>query len=651
MTTTPTAQVADTARLDVLEQAWRNAPYSRFTETFIAAARQYVTEPSETALATMRTEMQSRWGNLAPLVQHLAAYPKMPLGVLDLRLIDICVALDQTNLVLNVIAQTGPVSEVLAHLMDRGISEQDLVAMCFNSFGLVDRNWQPSALGQVMLSWLPRFEAEWLRAGKTTFSWGPSTALVALVLAAEPPRLDLARRLMRVMTPHASLAAQSVRLLLKADSAGFGAWAREAVLPPYPTGTRQGVLQVMRESAPDLAFEFACQVLREVPPEDESRETARRHAWERAQLRSVALDIAFARAPETFLATVEDVAITDEYWWIGRQAIKLLEKSSYSGASEALRRIVEKGGRQARIEALRTLLKSAWSGKEAYALALLGHHSKLLREEAMGWLEREGVDMIPTVTPLLDDTHMQVRLAAVGVLRHVGTPAAHAVLLARLAAEKQARVRRALLDALGMLEGAQRQVPPERITFLDDDAAGFQVASANLPLVWLGLDISTCPIPHWVTGTTVAPRTLAYLLHTQSQTTAPHPADVVRWSATLMQGRSAGDFALALFNQWVARGMRKDEAWCLPLVAALGDERLVPFFGKRIEDWGSQKADKALLAMAARLAQALTYMDCVAARDEAAALAGRRKRQGHKKVLGRIGKAVAESKRIADSWA
>ena len=650
MTTTPTTQAVDTARLDVLEQAWRDAPYSRFTETFLVAAREYVTEPSETALATMRAEAQPRWGSLAPLVQHLAAYPQMPLSVLDLRLIDICISLNQTPLVLNMIAHSGAVSEALTHLIDRGIGEQDLVQMCLKSFYLVDRGWQPTALGRLVLSWLPRYEAEWLQAARTPFGWGPSTALVALALAANPPRLDLARQLLREATPHASYAAQSVRLLLKADPAGFENWAREAALPPYPTGTRQGVLIVLREHAPDLAFELACQILRETPPEDESPEIARQRAWERAQLRSAALDIAFARAPETYLATVEDVATTDEFWRIGRHAISLLGKSSYSGASEALRRIVEKGSRQARIAALRTVLESAWTGKTAYALELLGHRSNLLRAEAMAWLEGERVDMIPTATPLLDDSHMQARLAAVGVLRHVGTPAAHALLLARLGVEKQARVHRALLDALGMLEGAQRQVPHARIALLDEDAASFQVVGTNLPLVWLGMDLSADPTPRWVGGAPVPPRTLAYLLHAQSQTAAPRPADVVRWSATLMERHSAGTFALALFHRWIARGSRQDEAWCLPVITTLGDERLVPLLGKRIEDWGSQKTDKSLLAMAARLAGALAYMDCVAARDEVAALTQRRKRQGHQKVVARIRKAVTESKRIADSW-
>lgn len=100
----------------------------------------------------------------------------------------------------------------------------------------------------------------------------------------------------------------------------------------------------------------------------------------------------------------------------------------------------------------------------------------------------------------------------------------------------------------------------------------------------------------------------------------------------------------------MARGAQKDEAWCLPLIATLGDGRLVPLFAERIEEWGSQKADKPLLALAARPAQALVYADCVVARDEVAALLEPCKRQGHKKVVSLVRAAVAECKRVANTW-
>jgi hypothetical protein len=650
MTTTTTTQTVDPARLDTLEQAWRAAKYSRFTETFLSAVREYVTEPSEAVLERMRAELQGRWSNLAPLVQHLATHPEVPLDVLDLRLIDICVALNQTHLVLNMIGRSRSVPEVLARLIEQGVGEQELVETCLKSYSLVDRNWQPTALGRVVLSWPPKYEVEWLRVASIAYGWGPNGSLVALALATNPPRLGLARQLLRQANPYGSSAVQSVQLLQKADPTGFESWAREAALPPYPTGTRQGVLLVAREHAPDLAFELACQILREAPPADETPETARRHAWERAQLRSTALDIAFARAPETYLATVEDVALTDEFWGIGQCAVKLLGKSSYLGAREALRRIVESGGRQARMEALRTVLKSAWPGKIDYALSLLGHRSQLLREEATAWLEGERVDMIPFASPLLDDTHAQTRLAAIAALRRIATPTAHDLLLARLSVEKQARVRWALLDALGMLEGARRQVPHDRIALLEAEAASFRVAGSALPLTWLGIDLSTSTELCWVSGAAVTRQAFAYLLHAQSQTTAPRPADVVRWTAALIQPHGASDFALLLFRQWITRGARLDEAWCLPLIATLGDERLVPLFRERIEKWGSQKTDKALLTTATRLAQALIYMDCVAAREVVAALITRRKQPGHAKVRARVSAAVAASKRIANNW-
>src|SRR5258707_94029 len=73
----------------------------------------------------------------------------------------------------------------------------------------------------------------------------------------------------------------------------------------------------------------------------------------------------------------------------------------------------------------------------------------------------------------------------------------------------------------------------------------------------------------------VPPEVLLYLLYRQSFVTAPATLEgEVSQALALLNGSTTGSLANALLSGWGGHGYSAKEAWCIPLICAMGDDAL-----------------------------------------------------------------------------
>src|SRR5262249_30692120 len=110
----------------------------------------------------------------------------------------------------------------------------------------------------------------------------------------------------------------------------------------------------------------------------------------------------------------------------------------------------------------------------------------------------------------------------------------------------------------------------------------------------------------------------------------------IQQALPLIDRSASGDLALALFNGWIGQGASSGQAWCLPLVCALADERLIPPLRQHIDDW----TKNARGALAARAVEAMAYIASDLALSEIQHLAERAK---HSQVKAAAQKALTDA--------
>src|SRR5579862_5419377 len=100
-------------------------------------------------------------------------------------------------------------------------------------------------------------------------------------------------------------------------------------------------------------------------------------------------------------------------------------------------------------------------------------------------------------------------------------------------------------------------------------------------LAWF--DAQQMPTLRWKTGEVVPPTMLSYLLLCQAGAKTVLVTKDAGQVVALIDKTTSADFALALFNGWLSHRAEAKEAWCLPLSAALADERFISSLRRQID--------------------------------------------------------------------
>lgn len=234
------------------------------------------------------------------------------------------------------------------------------------------------------------------------------------------------------------------------------------------------------------------------------------------------------------------------------------------------------------------LMDYEWEGRLPYGASLLAHRTQQVRNTAAEWLSGQRSAVIPEVAPLLTHRSDTTRVAATHVLLGIESNDARALLIQHLADERSAAVRHAILQNLGFPWAAasdhDQDNPQPFIAALTEEAtAQTTKKQGKPPLPWF--DAQHAPPLHWRTGDPVAPEVITYLFALQAQTSEPGPARHLRQVAARLEPRPAGTWALALWQGWLGSGAAAKTAWCLALVGAFGDDRLVQPMRAQIDTW------------------------------------------------------------------
>ena len=591
--------MSSTDRIAVAAEQLRRA---RYPEAVVDAASRYLAGQGalSTAYQEWRAAVQARH-NLAPgTAQHFihALDPAAaPLDALDRRLLDLALTLGNEYQVIESVVPRGRVAEVCDHLLRQGMTESRLLSLLLRyHYRFVDSAGRPTPGGHYLLGYLPERLDDLLQLLRQDPSG--THDVVHLLLAAAPPAIELAWQLTQAMEtePHVQRA-RIAALLLAADPERFTDWCRQFAGPGSPVDEQQRLVALEallahdRARHLDLAIEAARMPIAAASP------------WHVADLKNAGMKAVYEFDPSAAWPLIEEAALSPHVV-VRDFAVTLLAGANFAQARPVLQRCVHEGDVRTALKALAVLLKRDWAGRDEWALGLLAHRSRQVREVIAERLAGRGEAAIDTVAPYLSHRSADARLAAVETLQRIGGERARGLLAARLDAEKGQQVRRAILDVVGVPEAAAAP-PAELPAAAPAGAAIVAEAEATLRRVagpvpaWFDLD--RAPAPRWTTGEPVPTAVLRYLLYLQSRHKEPSVAERARPALALLDRGTTGDLALALWQAWLAHGADSKTAWCLPLVGALGDDRLVQPLREQIEAWGKGTRG----ALAARAVAAL----------------------------------------------
>jgi hypothetical protein len=269
--------------------------------------------------------------------------------------------------------------------------------------------------------------------------------LSALLLAMDPPQIDLAFQVALHDVAHIGQYAKS---LLRADAARFTPWVRELAGPPTSASTvseevRLDALTTLLETDPlgnlDLALVAA-------------QPTAENPGWYYGKMQIAAMKSLLDNDRERCWSLVANTAVSG-YFPVSQYAVDMLVAADFPRAIPTLQFAVAKANLYTAQTALKELLRRRWTGCSDFLVTVLGLRSKQLRDDAAEWLVQNDPAVIADVAPLLAHNSADTRLTAINILaRAAAWHELHRVrelLAARLEQEKVARVRAALIDAIG----------------------------------------------------------------------------------------------------------------------------------------------------------------------------------------------------------
>jgi hypothetical protein len=582
-----------------------HAHYQPFPETLIDAICHYV--EGQGSLAQIQQEWKAA-GNITTYPYYrgrfivLGSTANEHLDELDLRILDICIATGTVGDFLSRIAESGPVTQARDHLLAQGMAEADVIKALIDCHNFVHQNKQekmvPTALGRLLLTYiLDQFDEMLKYLPQGTHSDAHRT-LFALLFSARPVHyLDMAWQVAQKADLYQAdgFAAE----LLKADPARFTEWARQIARasiqhhPEYQQPTLEALLKLDPAQHVDLALEAA-------------HAPTGRYRWSHATLQQLGVDAAYRLDPAKYLPLVEEAAVAPNPH-LGKFAVELLKEADAEQARPILQRCIASGDTEAALQALDVLLEHDWPERQAYMLSLIPHRAKEVRDALVMWLVKEGESIVAPLAPYLAHASADARLAAVQALQRIGGEQANKLLAARLDAEKSRKVKQAILDVVGVAALADASVPasasPSEALTAEAEAALKRVT--KLPP--LAFDLAQFPAPRWKDGGTVPSAVLNYLVYRQSRVKTNTLDERIRQALPLLDRSGLGDLALAQFNGWIGHGAKSEQAWCLPLVCALADERLILPLRQQIDGW--TKGARGALAAKAVAAMALIESD------------------------------------------
>lgn len=234
----------------------------------------------------------------------------------------------------------------------------------------------------------------------------------------------------------------------------------------------------------------------------------------------------------------------------------------------------------------------------------LSHKSKQVREAAANGLAKAlGAEAIPEAsTRLSEGKKIDTRLGAAVLLAKVGGDEPIAALRTALESEEKDKVRTAIVEALdqiGVQATADEIYAPVPFEAMEESlvkaAKRLKLPKGN----WINLD--ALPTLSSREGTPLADHTLTFLVSKQSKhKTIDAAPDILPVLAHLDRAQTT-DWALALFEQWLASPQAAGDRWVLTLTGLLSDTRGISILKAPIQSW----ADNSRHKMAEYAAQAI----------------------------------------------
>jgi hypothetical protein len=246
---------------------------------------------------------------------------------------------------------------------------------------------------------------------------------------------------------------------------------------------------------------------------------------------------------------------------------------------------------------------------------------KSLRDMGIAGLKKAvGATAVPRAAELLGAKRADVRIAAADFLGALGDPVAQPALQAALGSETSDKVRAAMQKALESCGVALPVATEPRECSLEELEAMCEKDAKKLKLPkgdWL--DLAALPPLPTTSGEPLSELGLTFLIAKQAKhkTIEPTP-DVVPLLAHFDRAATT-DFALALFEKWLASPQVAADRWVLVLVGVLADKRGISVLKAPIQSWADNSRHKMAEYAAQAIAlipgdEALTILDGLANR-------------------------------------
>ena len=565
-----------TERLNILTGHCREAGYP---ETFVTAISSYLT--GDGSLTTLQQEWQTTQPKGAELPSSFSALTNstpQSLHEIDQRCLDICLATNNLEMILESLPEEAPIEALYAYF--RKHQEQQTVLEYL--IGCYDwmHDEKPTPLGRLLLCYLPEhFPA--MPPLMQQNSWDSEyEEFLQLLLSAQPPFVDLAWQTVQQVAQ--GDLGSCVTPLLKADPDRFRDWARQIAGPNGPGDESDQVAALRALFDEDFAnnVDFALAIA--------SGARTFSNRWNTRRARQSALGAVYRANPAQYLYLVDEAIVGKEYY-LYHTALNLLENADQEQACPLLQHCVAAGAIPAAVIAAKRLLAAEWDGRQEYVFSLLAHRAKQIRDLALDWLAPQGEALLEDISRLLSDKSAYARLSAVAFLARLGGERAHALLVAQREVEKAISVKQAIVDTIGLPEPPVDYDPSAAIEAILSEA---RKAGKTSPLRWF--TVSENAGPRWLNGSPIPASVTCYLLTCQKRMKQAQLDLNARRILALLDRKTTADLALILLTGWIKQGANAKEGWLLPLIAAMGDDRLVQPLRRQIDVWGKTSKRRAM---------------------------------------------------------
>jgi hypothetical protein len=593
---------------DFIEDAY----YSNHTAS-LRAAKEYCATGDENRLGAI-SSLKHTW-----YLGHLASFfPKHAVDGEGRRLLEAVLRLGMFepfgNWYNERCAREGEDHALLTELIQKaGLSDELTLVLLAENIPLLDGDRITDA-GRQVLAMKDRHLKEWILAVRNSEARASLTTL--LLLDSKERTGKLSTVLLRCSSPE--LVAER---LLEADKEHFRREVEKLARKRAKSSDRIRLLEQLRNS---FAGEFDAQLREEV------RKALRRDGHLDEELLFPGIELFAAELIEELQDLLErhKEHIARGRWdtesWI-RQTASLIQVIGRSAgpaarplllgyvqdaaapiAQAAVRGLIQIGQEQdhsACIAGLHALLKAANGSSIRKTVEIIeecefgdfteelwkhtGHKSKPVREFLVRYLQQRK-DARARAVKLLAGRKVALRMSGVQILLGLGADQDLALLENHADDEASDEVRDAIL--LGLQSYWKEQ---GRVLGREDIAKNVKRCGDKLqqsPARWLELE--NLPDLYDRDGSALSREELAYLIYRQSRCKEMRADIEAQPLFSLIARASSGDFALHVFERFVASGADAGDRWALALAGLLGDDRVVPRFRRQIDEWASSGRGK-----------------------------------------------------------